>query len=489
MLKNIFQTAEWENLYEEKAHVLAIYMASENRTKEMEDVIGTKFNALLFKIKDNYFTMFGIKKDWEEVPKYIFSKMMNTKGWIENVFIQIERKAKDLIKFSRSLKKIDYKKKSNTELFSLYEKFVKKFIDMRLYSSTPMNLEHKTQIFTNYLQDELNKIMGKENPEFADVFSTLTTPDKYSYLRIKDIDLMKLATKYDNLLFNKRLTNFSDKYAWIKYTFQGERMNKEQFLEEIKELIIDPDWNKKLKKIEKEKKEISRRQKNIIKKYNINKDLQKYFDYARSIVYYKFFRKGIFAESYYCSEFLLNEIANRLNTTLEVVQGMLFDEVKSALIENKFDEDKIKKRIAYSWLAVYDGKTFEVREDECKNLDDKLFLDKEYEGILEIKGQIAMKGTAEGIVKIVNNKDDLAKMEKGNILVSRLTNPNLLPAMKKASAIVTDMGGLSCHAAIVARELAIPCVVGTSIATKVLKDGDEVVIDANSGMVTIKNKL
>ena len=121
MLKNIFQTAEWENLYEEKAHVLAIYMASENRTKEMEDVIGTKFNALLFKIKDNYFTMFGIKKDWEEVPKYIFSKMMNTNGWIENVFIQIERKAKDLIKFSRSLKKIDYKKRVTLNCFLYME--------------------------------------------------------------------------------------------------------------------------------------------------------------------------------------------------------------------------------------------------------------------------------------------------------------------------------------------------------------------------------
>ena len=79
---------------------------------------------------------------------------------------------------------------------------------------------------------------------------------------------------------------------------------------------------------------------------------------------------------------------------------------------------------------------------------------------------------------------DIPKMKQGDILVSPATNPNLVPAMKKAAAIVTDFGGLTCHAAIVSRELGIPCVVGTKIATKVLRDGDRVAVNATLGEVT-----
>jgi pyruvate,water dikinase len=76
-------------------------------------------------------------------------------------------------------------------------------------------------------------------------------------------------------------------------------------------------------------------------------------------------------------------------------------------------------------------------------------------------------------------------IQKGEILVSPMTMPDFLPAMKKAAAFVTDEGGMACHAAIVAREIKKPCVVGTKNATKILKDGDLVEVDANNGVVRI----
>ena len=74
-------------------------------------------------------------------------------------------------------------------------------------------------------------------------------------------------------------------------------------------------------------------------------------------------------------------------------------------------------------------------------------------------------------------------MKQGNILVSEKTIPALLPAMKRAAAIVTDQGGITCHAAIMSRELKIPCVIGTKIATQILKDGDMVQVDANKTII------
>ncbi len=107
----------------------------------------------------------------------------------------------------------------------------------------------------------------------------------------------------------------------------------------------------------------------------------------------------------------------------------------------------------------------------------------------EIKGVTICCGIARGRAKIILDfKKDFSKMKKGDILITDETDSTILPLILKAKAIVTDTGGLLCHAAIVSRELKIPCIVGTKIATQVLKDGDIVEVDANKGIVKIIEK-
>lgn len=101
----------------------------------------------------------------------------------------------------------------------------------------------------------------------------------------------------------------------------------------------------------------------------------------------------------------------------------------------------------------------------------------------ELKGMAASLGRVTGVVRIVITQEDQKKMNQGDILVSSMTTPRLMAAMHKAGAIVTDEGGLTAHAAIVSRELGIPCIVGTKVATQILKDGDKVEVDANKGIV------
>ncbi len=106
-------------------------------------------------------------------------------------------------------------------------------------------------------------------------------------------------------------------------------------------------------------------------------------------------------------------------------------------------------------------------------------------GLHEISGTPASAGIARGRVRQILLKEQIHELQKGEILVTEMTNPNYVPAMKKASAIVTDEGGITCHAAIVSRELGKPCVIGTKIATRVLKNGDEVEVDADKGTVKL----
>lgn len=145
------------------------------------------------------------------------------------------------------------------------------------------------------------------------------------------------------------------------------------------------------------------------------------------------------------------------------------------IIMGKFDIESIRKRKdgCYFW-----------REEEWKfsyASTDKYA--SKVDGVNEVKGLIAFKGKVKGTVKIVNSHEDMKDFKEGNVLISINTNPTLMPVLKICSAIVSDEGGITSHAAIVSRELKKPCITGTKIATKVFRDGDMVEVDANKGIV------
>lgn len=102
---------------------------------------------------------------------------------------------------------------------------------------------------------------------------------------------------------------------------------------------------------------------------------------------------------------------------------------------------------------------------------------------LLVKGAPASPGLVTGPVKIIRSAKEINKVKKGDILVTAMTTPDFVPAMKKVAAIVTDRGGQTSHAAIVSRELGVPCVIGTNEATKKLKNGMMVTVNAQTGEV------
>lgn len=100
-----------------------------------------------------------------------------------------------------------------------------------------------------------------------------------------------------------------------------------------------------------------------------------------------------------------------------------------------------------------------------------------------VRGLAASPGMVSGTVRRIKDITEISRVEKGDILVTVMTNPDMIPALKRAAAVVTDEGGRTCHAAIVSRELGIPCIVGSNTATEVLEEGMEVTVDATRGVV------
>jgi pyruvate,water dikinase len=123
--------------------------------------------------------------------------------------------------------------------------------------------------------------------------------------------------------------------------------------------------------------------------------------------------------------------------------------------------------------TVY-GTEKEVKTEERKEFTEKDIL---------VKGNGVSPGKASGTVKVILNAKNISNFQKGEILVTKMTTPDWVPAMKIAAAVITNLGGKTCHAAIVSRELGVPCIVGTENATKVLKDGDVVTVDGQRGIV------
>ncbi|SDM35975.1 phosphoenolpyruvate synthase [Allokutzneria albata] len=126
--------------------------------------------------------------------------------------------------------------------------------------------------------------------------------------------------------------------------------------------------------------------------------------------------------------------------------------------------------------AIADGRTWLVQSRPITTLDND-------SGVL-LTGLAASPGTATGAVRVLASPAEGLRLRDGDVLVAAMTNPDWVPTMRRAAAVVTDEGGMTCHAAIVARELGVPCVVGTRTATSTLREGHQVTVDGKQGTVS-----
>ncbi len=185
-----------------------------------------------------------------------------------------------------------------------------------------------------------------------------------------------------------------------------------------------------------------------------------------------------------------------LKTTL---RGVIEKKVPKKLRNKPVLSDSEIKKLAKYGLEL--EKHYEHAQDVewAKDKDGSLFIlqtrpetvwsekkEKEEEkisGKILLKGLPASPGIGAGKVKIIMDIKEVGRVRPGDVLVTTMTNPDMVPAMKKAEAIITDEGGVTSHAAIVSRELGIPCIVGTSTATNILKEGQPVTVDGERGFV------
>lgn len=198
-------------------------------------------------------------------------------------------------------------------------------------------------------------------------------------------------------------------------------------------------------------------------------------------------RKYAFMEFFAFLKEVTTRIARKKNLNSKDLSFLSFKEIIS-LLNKKLSAkkaDKLQEKRKEKYIMYYASNKEKIISDKFDKEIQKLQKNIIEPELKEIKGLAINKGVVKGQVKLITQKTPLSEIPNDKVIVIQMTNPNLTPVLQKSRAVITDEGGLLCHAANIAREFGIIAIIGTKVATKVLKDGDEVEVDANNGIVKI----
>lgn len=294
----------------------------------------------------------------------------------------------------------------------------------------------------------------------------LTNPDKLS----------QTALAYQEIRKSKNSKSLLNKYFWLDQGYIGRGLNLKQ-LKAIKSHKIEKSLGDKAVK------------EKILKELKLSRAEHNLLNIFSELVYIKSLRSDSRQALYVVTNNIIDSLALRLRVPAKYLETLSTPELVLAVkgkigalkdIAARWERSLIIPSSLNSYKFILDNakidKFLNARIDVAK---------KQLDGVAELSGQVAQPGKASGQVRLIFGPQHNIKVKKGDILVSVSTSPQLLPAMKLAAAFVTDMGGITSHAAIVSRELKKPCVVGTKVATKILRDGDLVEVDADKGIIKI----
>lgn len=448
---------------------------------------------------------------WRQMGEKALAKFINDYHWLEQAVAEVYKRTDDFLKFLNKLRHEDVAVATGEQLVDWLNKFEWHRNHIHVYGVIGTILEFDHELFTKYLQNYVNeqiKITGS-SLSVNKVFSELTIFHQDTFVRQEEkslLGLVQIAQNRPSLAalilnssnsealaklpaadseFSALLDQHFYNYCWISYQYVGPAFDKEYFVENIRGLLHQQiDAETKIKYFDDEMARVKRQQEQVEAGLKFDDVHKKIFALARELSFTKSLRNDAYYFSFYCLEPLLKEFGRRLNLPLSRVRLFLPGEAQEALKAGRDCTDMLNDRWQYSVYAVLNGKEEMIAGEVARKLVKSIKeLEPTVAEVKEFTGTVAVTGKAKGPVKLILEVTDLSKMNQGDILVSNATYPSLVPAMKKAAAIVTDLGGITSHAAIISRELGIPCIVGTKIATKILKDNDIVEVDADKGII------
>lgn len=346
-----------------------------------------------------------------------------------------------------------------------------------------------------YNANILPRLVKQELPDVGEqevnnLMIALSTPPVTSFMEEYQIARAEYILRHRADL-KKELNDFVNKYKYLSVNYGGNPpLTFEEMLAQLTELAesdSDARLRQEIDSIRSKPDRIKREQIHLLQKYSFSSELLFDFDIMRQIGAWIDARKESMVKGSCAIWMILERISRLTEVSRQELEFYTEQEINNLLKDGeRVAGDKLKKR--------GENSVFMTRSRHGEKADLEIFVDEDAKELARVlnyvapgvlRGMVACsggRGTFQGAVRVVLDvsRDGLGV---GDILVTSMTRPDFLPIIKKASAIITDEGGITCHAAIVSRELGIPCVIGTKKATKILKSGDKIEINLSSGQI------
>ncbi len=424
--------------------------------------------------------------EWDNLNLLVQKEIENNSNFLIDLMNDSYALNKNIEEFCIGLENLDHSKISKDELISYWDKYLIMIYEVGAYVIFPLFAE---KYLENKLKEEINNKFTLEKRD--EIFHTLTTPIKSGVVQDEERSLLNMSIKIskgENV--DEDIATHLREFAWIKNNkFDGNFYTKEETLERVNSIVND-NPQQKLAEYDEKVSKSKLKFESAKEKFKDNKNILSIIDTLQEAIYFRswrterYYRNAYFLQSFFAEtakrlnlietndifHLKANEILDGLkNGKLKVELSVIEDRSRGYLLYSSFDEVYILPRS--NSKIVKKGINFEQSSDES-----------------QIKGTVAYPGKVTGPARIILSMKELDRVQVGDVLVTNSTTPDFVPVLKRVVGIVTEEGGVLSHASVISRELHIPCVIGTKIATKVLKDGDLVEVDANLGFVKIVKK-
>ncbi len=459
------------------------FAVGEQPIKPLKGWYGDGYKITVFFFHDNLGEWYWNNEDMIRLRKSFIEKVNKDQTIMQNLLDEWNRRIARFNKVMDKIDKTDLTTYSDNALLKLYYEWYNAYlteygIAIGIQDAFSM---HAEDFLLSYFKEII--IQRGEKKKFNEYYTLLMSPREESFFtreyreRLEILNAEKQGKPID-LLIKKHV----QRWHWIHNNYAKDIFLDEKYFCEELEKIKEKDPEREKQRLNKEREKLRKKKAIVIKKLKLDMYAQNLIKIIELFAYMQDERKKYVLIATHYQYLFMNEFGKRLHLEKRQMEYTFIHELKELLKTKKSDTQLFDERRKFVCVINTEKKYEIIAGKAAEEIFTKVFKKEEKE-VESFKGMIASSGYAKGRVKIVRKIHDIINVQEGDILVASMTRPEMVVAMEKAAAIVTDEGGVTCHAAVVSRELKKPCIISTKIATTTLKEGDFVEVDANNGIV------
>ncbi len=431
--------------------------------------------------------MFGVVET-RNVTTFITKQNAEVSAEFSKRFLEAEFQKEFLLKIDSAKTDFDslFSELRATKLHSLSNEqlavFLEKFESCIINTAVPFAMMQAE--FTDYPHKIIKEAMKKTGGSAVEEdLSILLMPDEMDVIKREELAFSKLGKNPSQ----EALLAHCYEYAVLFYNSYNELQNIDFLRSRLSRIKPFSELKKEFEAEQKHRKALQ-----LKLEAKLNADTKRAVQFLRTLGLQRLELKDKWAGAEFRFLSLFKEVSKRMSIGLNDVFSVYSIPELIAFLRNepRVEETKLRQRKQFYTVTVKAGKVSIVEGEEAKVLVQKHLPEyfvrndvREIRGGVANPGKVTAKAYVVKVVGIAELSNAIKEFEQGAVLVTTMTQPNMVPLMRKASAVVTDEGGMTSHAAVLSREFGVPCIVGTHIATKAIKTRDLIEVDANNGII------